>query len=40
MADRKTKFFSSDFAAIALFSGLGLVIAAIAVICSGQGVWL
>ena len=35
-----TKFFSNDFFAVALFSGIGLVVSLIAVICSEQGSWL
>ena len=33
-------FFSDEFRAVALFSGIGLVAALIAVICGTQGVWL
>lgn len=35
-----TKFFSNDFLAVALFSGIGLVVSLITVICSEQGSWL
>jgi hypothetical protein len=35
-----TKFFSNDFFAVALFSGVGLVISLIAMICGEQGSWL
>ena len=33
------KFFSNDFLAVALFSGIGLVVSLIAVICDEQGSW-
>lgn len=33
------KFFSNDFLAVALFSGIGLVVSLIAVICNEQGSW-
>ena len=33
-------FFSSDFFAVALFSGIGLAISLIAATCNEQGVWL
>lgn len=38
--EEPTTFFSSDFFAVALFSGIGLVISLIAAICNEQGVWL
>jgi len=34
------EIFSNDFFAVALFSGIGLVVSLIAVICSEQGSWL
>ena len=33
------KFFSNDSLAVALFSGIGLVVSLIAVICNEQGSW-
>ncbi len=33
------KFFSNDFLAVGLFSGIGLVVSLIAVICNEQGSW-
>jgi hypothetical protein len=38
--EEPTTFFSSDFFAVALFGGIGLVISLIAAICNEQGVWL
>jgi len=38
--EEQTTFFSSDFFAVALFSGVGLVISFIAAICNEQGIWL
>jgi hypothetical protein len=34
-----TKYFSNDFLAVALFSGIGLAVSLIAVICREQGSW-
>jgi hypothetical protein len=34
-----TKYFSNDFPAVALFSGIGLVVSLIAVIYREQGSW-
>ena len=33
-------FFSSDFIAVALFSGIGLAVSLIAIACGEQGSWL
>jgi hypothetical protein len=33
------KYFSNDFLAVALFSGIGLAVSLIAVICREQGSW-
>lgn len=35
-----SKLFASEFLAIALFSGIGLIISLIAAVCGEQGIWL
>ena len=34
-----SKIFDDDFFAVALFSGTGLLLSLIAIICSKQGIW-
>jgi hypothetical protein len=36
----QSKLFTSEFYAIALFSGIGLIISLIAAMCGEQGIWL
>jgi predicted acetyltransferase len=36
----QTMWCSNDFFAVALFSGIGLLISVVAIFCSEQGVWL
>ena len=38
--EEQAGFFSDDFRAVALFSGIGLAVTLIAVSCGVQGVWL
>jgi hypothetical protein len=38
-AKEPTKYFSNDFPPVAVFSGIGLAVALIAVICREQGSW-
>ena len=38
--EEPVEFFSDEFRAVALFSGIGLVVSLIAAICGVQGVWL
>jgi hypothetical protein len=38
--EEPASFFSDDFRAVALFSGIGLAVTLIAVSCGMQGVWL